>query len=137
MIECYCTSRREIFTWIYFSESIFFNISRGFSSVNWLPVDFFQGFIYLFCGSQFYQCFIYFDFLRFVLQLVVCETENSYQNFSLFQIVLFGYRRLNSQLNAQEQIKRNTYNKKIYIFLSMLSVLILLIYRKMFSQEHR
>ena len=37
-------------------------------------------------------------FSWFVLQLVVCESQNSCSNFLIFQIALFGYKMLNSQL---------------------------------------
>ena len=92
-----------------FSRVIFLNISRGFNFANLLPVDLSRGFLYILIFSW------------FVLQLVVCEVRNSHSNFSIFQIALCGYKRLNSRLNAQEEIKRSRYNKKIYSFLFMLS----------------
>ena len=118
--------RRKIFARIYFRESFFFHISRRFNFVNWLNGGFFA--MIYFLESQFYQCFIYFDFF------VVCssassESRNSYPNFSIFLIALFGYKRLNSRLNKQEEIKRSRYNKKIYIFLMLsLSVIYYIIY---------
>ena len=44
---------------------------------------------------------------------------------SVASIALFASERRNSRLNAYEEIKRPRYNRKIYIFLSTLSLLIL------------
>ena len=71
----------------------FFNISRRFNFANWLPRDFSRGFI--FENLSFINILI---FSWFVIQIVVCESRNSCPNFSIFQIVLFGYKRLNSRL---------------------------------------
>ena len=57
--------KERSFTWIYYCESIFFYISRGFNFADWLPVDYLRGFFFL--ESWFYQCFIYFDFFRGLL----------------------------------------------------------------------
>ena len=103
--------------------SHFVSNPRGFNFANWLPVDFSRGFI--FANLSFTNVLYNLIFSWFVLQLVVCESWNSYPKFSIFQIALLGYKRLNSRLNAQEEIKRSRYNKKIYIFLSVLSLLIL------------
>ena len=107
----------------FFSRVIFFNISSGFDLGNWLPEDFSRGFI--FANLSFINFLNILIFSWFVLQLVACESRSSYPIFSIFQIALFGYKRLNFRLNAKEEIKRSRYNKKIYIFLSMLSLLIL------------
>ena len=90
------TLRREIFPWIYFHESFFFNISGGFNFANWLPVDFSRAFIY--ANLSFTKVLHILIFSWFVLQLVVCESRNSCPNFLIFQIALFGYKRLNSRL---------------------------------------
>ena len=74
-----------------FSRVILFNMLRGSNLVNWLPVDFSQR--YIFASLSLYILI----FSWFFLQLVVCESRNSHPKFSIFQLVLFGYNRLNSQ----------------------------------------
>ena len=92
------------------------------SSANWLPKDFSRGLIFV--NLTFINVLYILIFSWFVLQLVVCESRCCYANISIFQIALFGYKRLNSWLNVLGEIKRSRYSKKIYIFLSMLSLLI-------------
>ena len=106
-----------------FSRVIVFNNLRGFNFANRVPVDFLRGFI--FANLSFINVLYILIFSWFVFQLVVCESRNSYSKFSIFQIALFSYKKLNSWLSAQEEIKSSRYNKKIYVFLSMLSLLIL------------
>ena len=72
----------------------------------WLTVDilkiknvpygqkFLRGFI--FANLIFINILYILIFSWFAFQLVVCESRNSYSNFSIFQIALFGYKRLNS-----------------------------------------
>ena len=74
------------------------NISCGFNFTNWLSVDFSQGFIFVNLSSI--NIFDILIFLWFFLQLVVWESWNSYPNFSMFQIPLFEYKKLNSGLNS-------------------------------------
>ena len=81
-----------------FSRVIFFNISRRFNFANWLPVDLSRGFI--FANLSFINVLYILIFSWFVLQLVVCESRNSYPNFSIFQIALLEYKGVNSQSNA-------------------------------------
>ena len=67
------TLRREIFSWIYFRESLFLNISRGFNFANWLPVDFSRRFIFMnlsFINVLYISIFFYFFFL-------VCSSSRS------------------------------------------------------------
>ena len=56
----------------------FFNISRGFNFANWLLNLSFINVLYILV------------FPWFVFQLVVSESQNSYPNFPIFQIALFG-----------------------------------------------
>ena len=57
-------------------------------------MDFSRGFI--FANIGFINAFYIFMILSsFVLQLVVSESRNSCPNFSIFQVALFGYKRLN------------------------------------------
>ena len=63
---------REIFSWIYFRESFFFNILHGFNFAKWLPLDFSRGFI--FANISFISVLYNLVFSRFVLQLVVVVT---------------------------------------------------------------
>ena len=79
-----------------FTRIILLIISRGFNFANWLPVDSSRGFI--FANLCFINVLYISIFSWFVLRLVVCESRNSYSNFSIFQIALFGYNRLNSRL---------------------------------------
>ena len=106
-----------------FSRAIFVNILREFNFANWLLIGFSRGFIFV--NLSFINVSYILTFSWFVLQLVVYELRNSFPNFSIFQITLFGYKRLNSRLNASEVIKRSRHNKKFYIFLSMLPLLTL------------
>ena len=76
---------------------------------------------FYFRESQFHQCFIYFDFFVICFQLE-SQSRNCYSNFSIFQVASFGYKFSVECLGDQ----RSRYNKKIYIFLSILSLLILL-----------
>ena len=79
-----------------FSRVIFFNVSCGFNFANWLPMDFSRGFI--FANLSFIKVLYILIFSWFVLQLVVCESWKSCPNFSMFQIALFRYKRLNFRL---------------------------------------
>ena len=84
--------RREIFAWIYFRESFF----KYFAWIQF-PELVTGGF---FANLSFIKVLYILIFSWLVLQLVVCESQNSYPIFSIFQIELFGYKRLNSLLNA-------------------------------------
>ena len=88
-------SRRNLILQVFFFF-FFFKFSRGFSFVNWLLVDFLRRFIFL--NLSLINVLYILNFLWFVLRLVLCESRNSYSNFSKFQIALFGYKRLNSWL---------------------------------------
>ena len=60
---------------------------------RWIfPEDIFSRILVL---SRFLQILI---FLWFILQLDVCESQNSCSNFSICQIALFGYKRYNVRL---------------------------------------
>ena len=59
-------------------------------------VDFLRGFI--FANFSFINVLYILLFSWFVLQPVACESRNSYPDFSIFQIALFGYKTLNSRL---------------------------------------
>ena len=77
---------------------VLFNISRGFNFANWLLVDFSRGFN--FANLSFINILYILVFSCFVLQIIVCESQNSYPNFSIFQIAFFEHKRLNSRRNA-------------------------------------
>ena len=94
------TLRREIFACIYLRESFFFLVFRV-DLTSWI------GYPRIFCEdlfsrilvlSMFYIFWFILIFSWFLLQVVVCESRNSYPNFSIFQIPLFGCNRLNSRL---------------------------------------
>ena len=59
------------------------------------------------------------DFRVFMF-FVVCSSASSlwvtsaHPNCSIFQIAIFGHKRLNSWLNVYEEIKRSRYNKKLH-----------------------
>ena len=84
-----------IFSSGFIFASHFFNISRGFNFTNWLPVDFTPEFIFV--NLSFINVLYILIFSWFFLQLVGCESRNSYSNFSILQIPLFGYKRINSR----------------------------------------
>ena len=65
---------------------------------EWLLMDSSRGFIFAYLS--FNNVLYILIFSRFALQLAVCESRNSYPNFWIFQIALFGYKRLNSRLNV-------------------------------------
>ena len=114
-----------------FSRIIFFNILHGFNFANWLPVDFRKDlFSPIFVWSMFYI----FWFFR-GCWLVVCGSWNSYPNFSIFQITLFGYKIRHTRLNAYWiPIKRSRFT---FFLLCCLSLLIFLISCKIFWHDHR
>ena len=91
-----------------FSRVISFNVSREFDFANWLPVDFSWGFI--FANLSFVNVLYILTFSWFVL-LFFSESRNSYPNFSIFQVALFGYKRLNSRRRSKGAviIKRFTF----------------------------
>ena len=111
-----------------------FNISRGFNLTNWLLVDFLRAFI--FENFSIINALYILTFLLFVLQLVLYDSWNSFSNFSIFQIVLFGCKKLNSRMNAEEEIKRGRYRKKIYIFFDVASAYIFWYHVKYFWHDH-
>ena len=78
------------------------------------------GYWWIFRESQFYQCFIYFDFFVICFQLNVSHGTLTL----VFRYFKQHHLDINSLLNAQE-IKRSRYKKKIHILLSILSLLIL------------
>ena len=119
----FCYLKEINFRVDFFSRVIFFNISCGFNFGNWPPFDFSWGFIVVYLSFIIVLYILIFSWFGF--QLAVCESWNSYPNILIFLIALFGYKRVNSPLNAQEEIKRSKFNKKIYIFLSVLILLIL------------
>ena len=81
-----------------FASHLFFNIPRGFNFANRQSVDFSRGFIFAnFCFINVLYILI---FSWFVLQLVVCESQNSCPSFSIFQIALFGYKILTVILDS-------------------------------------
>ena len=98
VLSVYSTFRRKTFVWIYFHESFFFKILRRFNIGNCVPVDFLRGFVFVNLSFVNVLCFLIFSW--FILQLVLCESRNSYPNFLIHQIALFGYKRLNSRLNV-------------------------------------
>ena len=77
-----------------FLRVISFYISCRFNFAKWLPVAFSRGLI--FASLSFINVLYILIFSWFVLQLVVCESPKSHPNFSIFQIALFRYKRLNS-----------------------------------------
>lgn len=79
-----------------FSRDIFFDISRGFNFANWISLDFSRKFV--FGNLSFSNVLHILIFLVFVLQLVVCESRNFCPNFSVFQILLLRYKKINSRL---------------------------------------
>ena len=86
---------REKFLHRFIFESHFFDISREFNSANWLPVDFSRALIFAnlsFINGLYNLIFSWLD-----LQLIICEPQDTYQNFSIFQTALIGYKRLNSR----------------------------------------
>ena len=68
----------------YLPKSFLFNISRGFNCANWQTVDFSRGFI--FTNLSFINVLYILIFSWFILQLVECESRNSYPNFLIFLI---------------------------------------------------
>ena len=65
--------KERSFTWIYYCESIFFYISRGFNFADWLPVDYSRGFFFfgILVLSMFH---IFWFFSWFAFKLVVSST---------------------------------------------------------------
>ena len=86
--------RMDLFSRVIFSNSCEFNFA------NWLLVDFLRGFIFANQYFRFISVLYILIFSWFVLQLVLCESRNSYPSYSIFQKALFGYTRLNSRFNA-------------------------------------
>ena len=87
------------FAWIYFRESFYLTFRVDLIlriDYRWIfREDLFSWILVL---SMFY---IFWFFLGlFFSQQYVCKSRNSYSVFLIFQIVLFGYKRLNSWLNA-------------------------------------
>ena len=95
--------------------SNFYNISRGFNFANWLPVDFSRGFIFEYLSFINVLYILIFSYWHII---VVCSSASSMwvteliPSFSIFQIALFGCKRLNSRLNASEEIKKSRQIKK-------------------------
>ena len=102
--------------------SNFYHISRGFNFANWLPVDFSRGFIFEYLSFINVLYILIFSYWHII---VVCSSASSMwvteliPSFSIFQIALFGCKRLNSRLSASEEIKksRQIKKKKIKFFL--------------------
>ena len=88
------------FLLIYLKER---NLHESFFFKHFIRILFCELAIWIFHKDLFFQILVLsmlyiFRFFHVVLQLVVCESRNSYPIFLIFQIALFGYKRLNSEL---------------------------------------